>query len=386
MLTQTAAIFLDAYRYLNNRRLFWLTVILSGVVVAAFGIVGIDAEGVTVLHWHIYPYLTSAMLSPAAFYKFVFVSFGVDIWLAWAASILALISTAGIIPDFIAQSSIEITLAKPISRTRLFLTKYLSGLLFAALQVTVFSLASFFVIGVRGGEWEPKVFLAIPLVILFFSYLYSVSALVGVLTRSTIASLLSVGLFWFMLFAANTTESIYLLIRTETEQRLKAVESKIASIESGPPDQAAQPEGGKGVLAALADAAAAAQRGSTPADLSILRERREALAKEAATYGRGHDIALTVKTFLPKTAETMDLLKRELVSMSDLAAIAGGAEDRPRRRNRRDPDGERIEASAAQEAERIRRGRSVAWIVGTSAAFEGLILGIAAWRFSRRDY
>ncbi len=383
MLTQTLAIFLDAYRYLNNRRLFWITVILSGVVVAAFGAVGIDAEGVTILHWHVYPYLTSALLSPGAFYKFVYVSFGVDVWLAWAASILALISTAGIIPEFISQSSIEITLAKPISRTRLFLTKYFSGLLFAALQVTVFSLASFFVIGVRGGEWEPRVFLAIPLVILFFSYLYSVSALIGVLTRSTIASLLGVGLFWFVLFAANTTESLYLVIRTETEQRLKAVEARIASTESGA-EAAAPGPGGRGVLAAIAEAAA--QRDGGPEDLPRLRERRDALAREAANYGRGHDIALTVKTFLPKTSETMDLLKRELVSMSDLAAIAGGAEDRPRRRNRRDPDGERIEASAAQEVERIRRGRSVAWIVATSAAFEGLILGIAAWRFSRRDY
>lgn len=385
MLTQTLAIFLDAYRYLNNRRLFWLTVLLSGVVVAAFGAVGIDAEGVTVLHWHIYPYLTSAMLSPAAFYKFVFVSFGVEIWLAWAASILALISTAGIIPEFISQSSIEITLAKPISRTRLFLTKYLSGLLFAALQVTVFSLASFFVIGVRGGEWEPRVFLAIPLVILFFSYLYSVSALIGVLTRSTIASLLGVGLFWFLLFVANTTESIYLMIRTESEQRLRAVEARIASIESGEVP-AAPGATGKGVLAAIAEAAAAAQRESAPTDLPKLRERRDSLAKEAANYGRGHDIALAVKTFLPKTSETMDLLKRELVSMSDLAAIASAGDDRPRRRNRQDPDGQGIEASAAQEVERIRRGRSVAWIVGTSAAFEGLILAIAAWRFSRRDY
>ena len=31
-MTQTMAIFLDAYRELNSRKLFWITLILSGVV------------------------------------------------------------------------------------------------------------------------------------------------------------------------------------------------------------------------------------------------------------------------------------------------------------------------------------------------------------------
>ena len=40
MLTQTLALLLDAYRELNAKKLFWITMILSGVIVLAFAAVG----------------------------------------------------------------------------------------------------------------------------------------------------------------------------------------------------------------------------------------------------------------------------------------------------------------------------------------------------------
>ena len=72
---------------------------------------------------------------------------------------------ASIFPDFVDRGSIDLMLSKPIGRTRLFFTKFLTGLLFAGLQVTVFTLASFLVIGLRGGDWEPWIFIAVPLVL-----------------------------------------------------------------------------------------------------------------------------------------------------------------------------------------------------------------------------
>ena len=91
-------------------------------------------------------------------------------------------------------------LSKPIGRSRLFLLKFLTGLLFAAIQVTVFTVASFLVIGIRGGDWEPWLFVAIPLVVLFYSYLFAVQAVIGLLTRSVIASVIGVMFFWLAIF------------------------------------------------------------------------------------------------------------------------------------------------------------------------------------------
>src|SRR5205085_9269224 len=105
----------------------------------------------------------------------MFSELGVGIWLTFAALILAIVSTASLFPDLITGGAIDLYLSKPISRLRLILTKYATGLLFVALQVLVFCAASFLVIGLRGGVWEPRLFLAVPIVLCFFSYLFCIS-------------------------------------------------------------------------------------------------------------------------------------------------------------------------------------------------------------------
>jgi hypothetical protein len=39
-----------------------------------------------------------------------------------------------------------------------------------------------------------------------------------------------------------------------------------------------------------------------------------------------------------------------------------------------------------RQLESVLRQRSVAWIVGTSLGFEVVVLALAAWIFSRRDF
>ena len=142
---QTLALFHAAYRELNARKLFWITMLISGLLVGAFAAVGLNETGMTVLWWEFeLPLLNSSVMPPDMFYKLLFALFGVPYWLAWLATILALISTAPIMPDMVSGGSIDILLSKPIGRTRLFLTRYFTGLLFVAVQVSVFTVASFF--------------------------------------------------------------------------------------------------------------------------------------------------------------------------------------------------------------------------------------------------
>ena len=176
MLTQTLALLLDAYRELNAKKLFWITMILSGVIVLAFAAVGINEQGLTIFHWELPFVINTTVISKEIFYKqFLFMGLGVKFWLAWGDEILALISTAGIIPDFVTSGSMPVMLAKPISR--------------APVPDEVPDGPACRVAGrrVRGGEfrragppaagvWEPAIFLAIPMVIVFFSYLYCVCA------------------------------------------------------------------------------------------------------------------------------------------------------------------------------------------------------------------
>ena len=188
-MTQTIAIFVDAYRNLNAKKMFWVVLAISLLMSGAFALVGINEDGIKVCVWQFdSDFLNTGIISAALFYKIVFVTLGIGVWLTWLATILALVSTSGIFPDLINSRSVDLLVAKPISRLRLFVLQYAAGMLFVTLQVSIFTLICFLVIGFRGGAWEPGLFMAIPLVVVFFSYLFSVCVFLGVLTRSTMAA------------------------------------------------------------------------------------------------------------------------------------------------------------------------------------------------------
>lgn len=354
-MTQTLAIFLDAYRDLNSRKLFWLAVALSLLGVLLVGSVGIDATGVSVLWFHIdSQFVNTGFVTPATFYKLIFQSLGINVWLTWLAAILALISTASIIPELLASGSIDMMLSKPISRTRLFLTRWVTGLFFAAIQAAVFVTASFLVIGVRGGAWEPELFVAVPAVVVFFSYLYCFCALVGVLTRSTVASLLLTLVFWLCVFALQEGEQFVNRGRIASTMEITALEGLIESR-----------------LAKNAEA-----------DVDPLRTELEAAQRASERWRQLYWPAYAVVTVLPKTNETTDWLQRRLVARASF---------------RRPPDEEstlnffgstRVKRREFQQAvfDDAESRKGAWWVIGTSLGFEAAALGACVWLFRRRDF
>lgn len=375
MIGQTWALFVDAYRELNSRKLFWIVLLISVLFAGAFAAVGINEKGLTVLWWEFeVPILSTQTLgSEAFFYKFLFFSLGFKIWLTWAATILALISTASIIPDFVAGGAVELALSKPIGRLRLFVTKYLTGLMFVAAQVSLFTIASFLVIGLRGGEWAPVLFWAIPLVVLFFSYLYAVSALVGLLTRSAIASLLSAICFWFVIFMAQATETVFLQFRTTEDVAVAVLQGERASLEEKIAATVSEPDG-------------EAKAAPLQAELADVERRLEEGEESQRWWNRTHSIGYAVITVLPKTEGTMSLLERELISISDMNRFANAAEPSEFPQTSR-VHGVRVSQRQVQTrmAEELRE-RNAAWVLGTSLTFELVVLGAAAWIFCRRDF
>jgi ABC-type transport system involved in multi-copper enzyme maturation permease subunit len=367
MMTQTLAILHDAYRELNAKKLFWIVLALSGVVVLAFATLGINAEGLQFLWWTVnIPEinLNTEVMSKEMFYKSMFQNLGIGLWLTWIATVLALVSTASIFPEFISSGSIDLMLSKPIGRFRLFLTKYMAGLLFVALQVLVFSLCSFFVIGIRGGAWEPSLFLAVPVVVLFFSYLFSVCALLGMLTRSTIASILLTILVWFLVSSIGSTENILLDVRIAAEMRVANGTRQVEQLE--------------GRLAGAEDDEA---RASWRARLEEKQGHLETALGQRRMLTRWHDGFFAGKTILPKTAETVALLDRVLTSDEDLENFVRG---QPQRAD--DSDIYIDQREKGLELQKRIRARSLTWVVGTSLGFEAVMLALAGWIFCRRDF
>ena len=366
-MTAFVAILVDTYRELSSKRLFWLSMVLSALVVLAFAMVGINEKGLSILTWTIeLPLLNTTVLESGEFYKLAFYTLGVRIWLAWLACLLALVSSAGLFPELVASGTVETLLARPVPRWRLYLSKFAGGLLFTMLQVAVFCAASFVVIGVRGGAWEPGIFLAVPMVTLLFSYLFSACALIGTLTRSAIAALLLTVLFWGFLFTLNSSESVVNGFRIGKEQEIQAIDRLV--------EKRRQKDANVDV-----------------ADLASEREQAEGALQSLRT---AHRILYAAKTALPKTDETVALVQRWMIDAANLGTVS---DDEPepspsvlerRRRGR----GNSFGAVRARERDVVaaidadQRARGVAWILGTSLAFEAVVLAIGCRVFSRRDF
>lgn len=373
-MSQTAAIFVDAYRELNARKMFWVTLILTVLFVLLFALFAPEGDTMKffTLSWH--------QPNASTWYKlYLLQTVLVSVWLSWAAVILALISTAGIFPDFVSGGSVDLYLSKPIGRARLFATKYLAGLAFVTLQVIVVTVGGFLIMGLRGHEWIPKLFWAIPIVICFFSYLFGICVLLGVMTRSTIAALLVTIVAWGLIAALDWSETSLLATHNMFQSQADNLEARLAAEERQGPTSIPWGEN-------------AAAKEVPPVDTVSLRERAESARKVAQWTGLFQRITYVVKTVTPKTTDTIDLLNRYVFTEEEVERSlnppepeAGGP---PRRRRQNGGPGMNDEAAlaGARNAARELHGRSPVWIVGSSLIFELVIVTLAGWVFVRRDY
>ncbi len=382
---QTAALFLDAYRELNAKKLFWITMVLSGIVILVFASLGIDEKGISILFWDLeFIPVNTNIISQEFFYKALFSNLGISLWLTWVAMILALVSTAGIIPDMIEGGAIESILSKPIGRVRLFLTKYATGLLFVGLQVAVFSLGSFLVFGIRAGMWEPRLFLAVPIVVIFFSYLYCICALIGLISRSTITALLVTMLAWAGLFMVNLADEILQMLDTQWEVRIDSENERLERMESNTSKLLIR---------------ANAQSHEYPDDwvpstdeieaknpfIARNRERVDGIQETRGKMKPWLGMVVTVKTVLPKTSETGALLERWLIDLSELPTD----DDEPMFDLDGDLDDDELPVDQDEANLRLQeryRARSVGWVLGTSLIFEFFVIGLCLVIFVRRDF
>ena len=351
---QTWGVLVAAYRDLNARKLFWVALALNALVIVSMAAIGIDEGGVSVLGISLpIPAVNTRTFPGASLYTYTFMYLGVGLWLGWLSTILALLSTASIFPD-LASGGVDTMLSKPIGRMRLFITKFVSGLLFSALQVTVFALLSFIVIGVRGGEWEWGLFVVVPLMVLFFSYLFCVQAVVGMITRSAIASVIATLLFWIFLFLVHTGEQVSTFGVISSRLEIEGIEARIAKVDD---EERKKP---------------------------FVARREERLAT-LPNWELASSLFLAAKTVLPKTTETAQLTTRALTMTTTFTADDDADEDERRRRGAfRSEFVSQRKFEAAVEEEYA--SRSVWWVVGTSLGFVGFTLGIGAWYFRRRDF
>ena len=366
-MTQTLALLVDAYRDLNSKKLFWMTIHFSWLVVLIFLAIGINDKGMTIFGWHLpmkADYNTH-VVTPATFYREAYYRIGVNVWLAAIATIIALASTSGIFPDLLTGGSVELYISTPISRLRLFLTKYLSGLLFVAMQVGVFTVASFIVMRFRVGEWMPKLFLAIPLVVLVYSYVHCVCVLLGVWSKSATTALILGIVFWLTIFAVQFLETEKYLSAMQKQQIvIKRLDREIK----------------------LGRPTAIVDKDKKVADMQAEKMENQ---QELAYQTKFHDAIYMIECVLPKANDTMALLRGNLITSEEDKRAEGRLGDAE---SMADPVAINSAGSTSEDLRarsqmlRIVRSRSIAWSIGSSLIFEAVVVSIAACLFCRRDY
>ena len=384
------AILVESYRSLKAQKLFKTVLVLSLLVIIGFASFGFNEKGMS-LFFGAYTieseFLNSESEYSKTLYLGIFSAFIVNLWLAWVATILALISTSSIFPTFLSEGAVEMVMSKSVRRTTLFLSKYIGGLLFVILQVSVFCVGAFLVAGWRVGEWNVTIFLAIPLVTIFFSYLFCVNVLFGVLTRSTLVALLFTLLFWFMTFGVRQADDILHIVWFQGEvmavhyeqeleedvQNLATYKSTLESMKEGE-----NTESGLDYYSG--------QIKRTESNMEYLQnevDERRRLMSQLDPWVTTLNI---IRWPLPETSRTIGLLQRWIdqgrdVTMVDIMSGKIFEED------------EQVDDGVLrsdQEAQKKLIGReqeiSAGAIIGWSLLFEFVILVLAWWVFVRRDY
>jgi ABC-type transport system involved in multi-copper enzyme maturation permease subunit len=209
---QLWALVADSFRQALDRKLFWVLVVITLLVTLFMLSVGFEGEQATLFFGLVQvdsgEYAPLTLLGRTRLAGLI-VYGAMDLVLGWVGITLVVIATAGTFPALMEPGAIDVVLSKPISRSRLFLYKYLASMVFVLVQATLFIGLTFLVMGFRWDVWVPGYLLSIPLLVLMFSYVYCVSVLVAVRTRSTVTAILVSLAAWAIFSVAGQMPGVF---------------------------------------------------------------------------------------------------------------------------------------------------------------------------------
>jgi hypothetical protein len=125
-----------------------------------------------------------------------------------AGVFVSVLVTASMIPQAFEAGSVDLLLSKPISRSLLFLSKFIGGCAFIAINAAYLIGGLWLVLGLRFGLWNARLLWAIPLYLFLFAIYYGVSALAGVMWRNAIVSVVMAIVFWFVCWSLGTANGL----------------------------------------------------------------------------------------------------------------------------------------------------------------------------------
>jgi ABC-type transport system involved in multi-copper enzyme maturation permease subunit len=204
----------DTFRQALANRVFWVMLsacavaivfclgitITEGESLSAHGEIGLDRP-----HGHV-SLVFGAWRLPLfrdgqAMVHFILLVLGEGVF-GVVGTLLALVLTAGFIPEFLQPGNATVLLSKPTPRWALLFGRYLGVLILLAGYVGLFVIGTWLAIGLRTGFWVNNYLWGWPLLLLQVSAVYSFSAFLGVWGSNLLCVFGSV-LFWLMCSGLN---------------------------------------------------------------------------------------------------------------------------------------------------------------------------------------
>ena len=120
--------------------------------------------------------------------------------LYFLCTFMAIFATAHLVPRLQEKGTIDLYLSRPVSRTRLLISRYFAGVLLAASNVIYLLGAISLIVGWKTGVMNARFLLAGGIILFVIATLLAFAFLIGVVTSSTAVSIMATyGLFFFAL-------------------------------------------------------------------------------------------------------------------------------------------------------------------------------------------
>jgi ABC-2 type transport system permease protein len=123
---------------------------------------------------------------------------GFSVFLYALCTALSVFATAHLVPRMVDKGTVDLYLSRPVGRVRLLLSRYVAGLLLAALNVVYLIGATWLIVGWKTQVFNPKFLLGGAIILLMIATLLAFAFLIGVVTSSTAVSIMmTYGVFIF---------------------------------------------------------------------------------------------------------------------------------------------------------------------------------------------
>ena len=317
---QLTALISDTYRSLKSRGLYWVMLWMSIVLGVIYASLGCNESG-WYLFFGVLKFPSSFLHAGTEWEKSLLMTTLdglLDYWMLTWALVMAMFSASTIFPDSMRQGAIDLVLSKPVSRFKVFISKYCGALLFVAVQALVLACLCFLSLFFRLQILYWPVFWVVGLAVLIFSFIFCFNVLMGVLTNNSMAALLLTMLFWSSLWLVQK-------IHTGTEPGI----FKQSVTHSDQPD----------------------------------------MKSMTSTVEMVHKVTSQTLYYLPHTQETGDLFRRftKAETPHSFQQILQGKQEPA------------VAPISVYE-------RSIPDVITSGLVFQVILLGLAYWRFARRDF